>query len=121
MKYPNARIFQGNELLVLAVRLFDAGRVFAASHPDGLTPQAAEERKATVINIAESAQTKIPADEPWFLLRSQDQFAPTGVARYARATEERGMPRPFVDRVIDFAVGMENWQEANADRVKRPD
>lgn len=125
MKYPNARIFQGNELLVLAVRLFDAGRDFQREMPTGhnaaMPSHVIEERKRQVTALVEGAQTKIPADEPWFLLRGQDRYAPTGIARYARACEERGAPRAFVDGVVDVACAMEDWQAENADRVKRPD
>jgi hypothetical protein len=116
MKYPNARIFQGNELLVLAVKLFDAGR---EHERNGGTE---DERRATVTRLVHDAETKIPADEPVFVLRGQDPYAPTGVVRYARLAEDRGAPQSYVESVVNHAVDVDDWQEANPERVKgRPD
>jgi hypothetical protein len=116
VKYPNTRIFQGNELLVLAVKLFDAGR---AHERDGGTD---EERRATVTQLVQDAETKIAADEPVFVLRGQDPYAGTGIVRYARLAEDRGAAQSYVESVVNHAVDVDDWQQEHPERVKgRPD
>src|SRR4051812_3701786 len=108
MKYPNARIFQGNELLVLAVMLFDAGRAFEETFPGSrrraLSPEEATERRTVVTDMVDGARTRIPRDEPFFLLRGQDPWAPTGVVHYGRYAEDRGAAQAYVDSIIGVAV-----------------
>jgi hypothetical protein len=116
VKYPNTRIFQGNELLVLAVKLFDAGR---AHERDGGTD---EERRATVTQLVQDAETKIAVDEPVFVLRGQDPYAGTGIVRYARLAEDRGAAQSYVESVVNHAVDVDDWQQEHPERVKgRPD
>lgn len=82
---------------------------------------------------------EIPEDEPIFILRSQDRFAPLAVEDYAERVfksarrlhqheinkeESRAAlkeARIWNQRVIDCATEMYDWQEDNPDKVKIPD
>lgn len=52
----------------------------------------------------------IPEDEPVFLLRGQDQFAPHCLLDYAARCEETGLT-DMAQRVREHAGAMFRWQE----------
>lgn len=59
---------------------------------------------------------KIPADEPVFLLRAQDQNAAFAVRAWATAVEEDGGDPAIVQAARDHADRMDSWP-----KKKRPD
>lgn len=64
----------------------------------------------------------ISADEPVFLLRAADQYAPTALRDYATLIASQGAAQDFVDSVLQQAENMEAWQKAQGTGiVKMPD
>ena len=61
---------------------------------------------------------KIPADEPAFLLRAQDKFAPDTLRFYARLVAEDGNIE-MAEELREHAKNMLIWQKSV--KVKTPD
>jgi len=61
---------------------------------------------------------KIPEDEPVFLLRAQDAYAPSTLRHYARLLEEDGNSE-MAEELRDHARHMVVWQKSV--RVHLPD
>jgi hypothetical protein len=64
---------------------------------------------------------KIPADEPVFVLRGQDQAAPHAVLAWAKSADLMGAPSEKVKEAHDKGMDMAHWQYENPNRVKVPD
>ena len=64
-------------------------------------------------------QKLIPEDEPVFLLRAQDKFAPKLVALWALLAVEDGVDIKMVKMVRNHAEEMNAWQKVNG--AKTPD
>lgn len=70
---------------------------------------------------------KADADEPIFVLRSTDKFAPQVVRYWASlVVQGAGLPTPdkTASKVLeahDCADAMDDWQEDNPSKVKIPD
>lgn len=75
-----------------------------------------------------------PADEPLFLLRAQDRYAPWGAQHYVdglaenlddvddpRRWSSRDVSREQFDKAHEAWQEMLLWQRAHPDRVKAPD
>lgn len=63
-----------------------------------------------------------PADEPLFLLRGQDAYAPVAVGTYLDELERCGQDDPeHVRAGREANRRMAEWQRANPNRVKLPD
>lgn len=62
----------------------------------------------------------IGEDEPVFLLRAQDHFAPHNLLDYAARADETGLTE-MAAAVRKQATAMREWQQAHPDRVKHPD
>jgi hypothetical protein len=58
----------------------------------------------------------IPADEPVFLLRGQDQFAPHNLMDYAARCEESGLA-DMAARVRAHAEAMRQWQAEHGSKL----
>lgn len=76
----------------------------------------------------------IPLDEPIFILRAQDKYAPIAIRHYRNAaralhpdghTQQRDNPseafKAWDGEVTECSQEFLNWQEANPDKVKEPD
>jgi hypothetical protein len=61
---------------------------------------------------------KIPEDEPVFLLRAQDKYAPDTLRYYARLLKEDGNTE-MADELLNHAKNMIVWQKSV--KVKSPD
>lgn len=61
---------------------------------------------------------KIGEDEPVFLLRAKDTFAPTVVRLWAELVDASG-DEDLADHVFKHAMDMERWQNENG--AKNPD
>ena len=59
----------------------------------------------------------IPADEPVFLLRGQDIFAPALILDWAKQLRLAGGDPEHARKVEDWAQEMINWQKANPDKM----
>lgn len=74
------------------------------------------------------ASATFPADEPLFLLRGQDRFAPDGVSGYFDALQiaedaegDWIVSEAHRDAVADAGNALDLWQAEHPDRVKVPD
>lgn len=56
---------------------------------------------------------KAADDEPVFVLRAKDKFAPILVDLWAQLAESLGTPGPKTYEAYNLAVSMRNWQRAN--------
>lgn len=63
-------------------------------------------------------ENKIGKDEPVFLLRAKDKFAPTTVKMWAAQVRAAGDDR-LADYIDSWALKMEFWQKTN--ECKQPD
>lgn len=70
-------------------------------------------------NRIQDPQGRIPDDEPVFLLRAQDEFAPAVVADWARRACEGGADEKIVSLALAHAARMQEWQAAHG--RKTPD
>ena len=61
---------------------------------------------------------KIPDDEPVFLLRAQDKYAPSTLRQYAQLLQEDGNPE-MAEELRAHARQMIVWQKSV--KVKKPD
>lgn len=59
----------------------------------------------------------IPEDEPVFLLRGQDKFAPELLLRWAAKLRLDGGEAEMAEMVEDHAQSMLNWQKYNAKKL----
>jgi len=59
----------------------------------------------------------IPKEEPVFLLRGQDRFAPMVVEAWAKMAEERGANKNIVEAAFGQARAMYQWQEDNKEKM----
>lgn len=60
---------------------------------------------------------KLPPDEPYFLLRAQDVFAPVLVARWVVYAKEAGVNRAKIAEAERLIYDMERWQQQHQRRV----
>lgn len=75
-------------------------------------------RKDYNIRIQDEAGI-IPANEPVFLLRAQDEYAPDIVKEYADRLYADGTPIELTDTIYLHVDAMKKWQ--NEVRCKTPD
>jgi hypothetical protein len=61
---------------------------------------------------------RIPDDEPVFLLRAQDKYAPSTLRHYARLLKEDGN-NEMAEELLAHAKDMLIWQKSV--KVKKPD
>jgi len=61
---------------------------------------------------------RIPEDEPVFLLRAQDKYAPSTLRYYARLLQQNG-DTEMADELFEHARQMVVWQKSV--KVKKPD
>lgn len=59
----------------------------------------------------------IPENEPVFLLRAQDVFAPQTLEEYADALRRNGAPPELVDAAREHAAEMRRWQQEHGSKV----
>lgn len=64
---------------------------------------------------------KADLDEPVFILRAQDYFAPGVVRAWARRAAIRGVNEAKVNEALSLAILMDEWQHSHAQQVKVPD
>jgi hypothetical protein len=57
---------------------------------------------------------KIPADEPVFLIRGQDQVSGDAVRAWAKLNEERGGDPELTRRAVEHAARMDAWPKKKA-------
>lgn len=69
-------------------------------------------------NRIQDPENRIPEDEPVFLLRGQDAFAPTVVRAWAKMAEEAGL-HEIAKMVYNGADEMDEWQRTM--KSKLPD
>lgn len=62
-------------------------------------------------------ENKIPAEEPVFLLRAQDENAPDTVRFWARTAERNGANTDIVEKAMVWANKMEKWQIENGSKT----
>ena len=58
-------------------------------------------------------EAKLHPDEPWFVIRAQDVFAPAAIQAYATISHQHSALHPMVDAMLA-------WQKVNPDKVKAP-
>jgi hypothetical protein len=58
--------------------------------------------------------SKLHPDEPYFVIRAQDKFAPAAIQAYATLTNQQKSCHQIMDKVLD-------WQRRNPKLVKHPD
>lgn len=68
-------------------------------------------------NRIQDPEDKIPENEPVFLLRAQDAFAPAVVFEWARLAELFGADPSIVALARQHAARMLDWQNANGRKV----
>lgn len=59
----------------------------------------------------------IPEDEPVFLLRGKDAAAPQAVRAWALEAAKRGASPEIVNKALEQAEAMHDWQEAHGAKV----
>lgn len=64
---------------------------------------------------------KAAEDEPLFVVRAQQRFAPEYVELWANQAEVMGASTEKVASARQVAEDMRAWQKANQDKVKIPD
>lgn len=69
-------------------------------------------------NRIQDPENRIPKDEPVFLLRGQDKFAPELLLRWASKLRLDGGQPEMAEMVEKHAQKMIEWQKT---KVKRPD
>lgn len=63
----------------------------------------------------------IPDDEPIFILRGQDMLTATGIRGYVSNCRLAGVKdTSYLERTLNRADEISDWQDANRDRVKLP-
>lgn len=62
-------------------------------------------------NRIQDPEGKIPQDEPVFLLRGQDKFAPVLLMQYSLLLELAGGYREDAQEISDHAMRMVEWQK----------
>ena len=67
----------------------------------------------------QDAANVIPTDEPVFLLRGQDIFAPALLLDWAKQLRLAGGDPEHARKVEDWAQKMIDWQKANPERMLR--
>lgn len=63
-------------------------------------------------NHIQDPSGKIPEDEPVFLLRGQDKFAPALLCEWAKQLMEAGGDMSMALEVVAHAIKMHDWQES---------
>lgn len=71
--------------------------------------------------MIDSMPTKIPRDEPFFLLRGQDASTPDTIMAYADNCAERGASDEHIEAARDASTFINDWQLDNLSRVKVAD
>ncbi len=66
---------------------------------------------------AQGCLNKAADDEPIFVLRAQDRFAPGIVREWARRAGDEGTSNEKVDAAYDLASQMEEWAKANGSKT----
>lgn len=69
-------------------------------------------------NRIQDAENKIGENEPVFLLRARDTYAPDAIRKLAELYMKAGL-KFISERTFDWANKMENWQILNG--CKNPD
>lgn len=72
-------------------------------------------------NRIQDPSNKIPVNEPVFLLRGQDKFAPELLLRWAANLRLDGGDVDMAQMVENHAQKMIDWQNAVSGNCKRPD
>jgi len=67
--------------------------------------------------ITEGCLSKIPDDEPIFVLRARDPVAPTIVRMWSMVAALMGVPAVKTTEARNFAYHMEEWQEKNGSKM----
>ncbi len=70
-------------------------------------------------NRIQDPEGLIPEDEPVFLLRGKDNYAPTVIRMWCDMVEDVSEDHALAKHVREFADFMERWQENNA--TQNPD
>jgi hypothetical protein len=80
-----------------------------------------KQQVVTAAAQGDGALGKALPDEPVFLLRASDVWAPVLVRHWAALAEESGAPIEKRRAAHRVANEMRAWREQNPDRVKAPD
>lgn len=59
--------------------------------------------------------------EPVFVIRAQDATALGNIEGYIARAEQHGCSEAFIQGIGDVVTDFQEWQAANADKVKNPD
>lgn len=71
-------------------------------------------------NRIQDPEGKIPADEPVFLLRAKDRYAPAALISWiAMQLSDPGHDRALIDLAASHVRAMQQWQQENG--CKTPD
>lgn len=66
--------------------------------------------------------TPVPVDEPYFVVRAQDILAQKMIRHYINELGEFGMMNTQIWKdILAHLDRLEDWQDANRDKVKIPD
>lgn len=65
--------------------------------------------------------TPIPEDEPCFVFRAKDMFAPEVVKYYYDLCERNGAPKEFLAQIDAHLLLIQEYQWHNQNLVKYPD
>jgi len=68
-------------------------------------------------NRIQDPENKIPEDEPVFLLRGQDKFAPSLLRQWADFMQEEEGGQEMADMVFEHADKMEEWQKEHGSKI----
>lgn len=60
---------------------------------------------------------KIPADEPVFIVRAQDECGPGTVRAWGELAKMAGVDQEMIDRVMEHADDMESWQTLHGSKT----
>lgn len=63
----------------------------------------------------------IPADEPIFVIRAQDDLSTAALARYRNFAEGAGCSDEFVDGLDEVVREFEGWRQDHPTLTKKPD
>lgn len=80
-----------------------------------------DELLAKTDKILADLNAEIDSDEPCFVLRAQDKYAPEAIISYAERCRWGGASESHVRRALEIRGKMKYWQDANPEKVKVPD
>lgn len=78
----------------------------------------AEQQKALTAAEGLAALTRIPADEPVFILRAQDLTAPGAIISWIETAQARGVNKSKIDQALTSLGAFLRWPN---DRKRLPD